>query len=330
MTIKTGSGIVNPPFTPATGGGRITLKSICLAILLCDLCFFIFSSWRRVYRSDIDSLAISIQDDSYYYLLPAFNLKTYGFFTFDGEHETYGFQPLYALLLSVQALFFGDRGSFLKSAIFGSSLLYALTALMIFMIVHRLLEAAGPKSRCLGALLGAHLFLLNMTVMYSFTTCKENTLYAFILSLAIFISIQPDRAGQPSSGTRLMGLAAGLLVSMLVLTRLTPASLLISGALAVAWIIRRRPAPFMFIAGCMVPLLAWGAYAQIEFGSLMPISGKIKTMGLSDAIVERQIWKEFSSIFQACLDYIRRISLYAVGRGEFILPQYLIEPRPHP
>ena len=101
MTIKTGSGIVNPPFTPATGGGRITLKSICLAILLCDLCFFIFSSWRRVYRSDIDSLAISIQDDSYYYLLPAFNLKTYGFFTFDGEHETYGFQPLYALRIGV-------------------------------------------------------------------------------------------------------------------------------------------------------------------------------------------------------------------------------------
>ncbi len=308
--------------------GWFSLKHVCLAILLFNLCVFSWRAWNRVYHSDLDTLAISIQDDSYYYLLPAFNLKSHGFFTFDGEHKTYGFQPLYALLLSVQALFFGNRFDFLKSAIFGGYLMYGATALMIFLVVYRLLKDAGEKSRCLGALLGAHVFLLNLTVMYSFTTVKENALYALLLSVAFFLSIWPIMDTHSRPRKMLLSLAAGLLVGLLVLTRLTPASLLISGVLALAWIIRRRPAPVLFLSACALPLLCWGIYAQIEFGSMMPLSGKVKTIGLLESISLPRLWKDMPGMLGICRIYITRIFLYSMGRGDLTLEQYLIEPRP--
>src|SRR4029079_3771071 len=54
----------------------------------------------RIIESDYLALAVSIPDDSYYYLMPAWRFKTHGYFTFDGVHRTYGFQPLFMVLLT--------------------------------------------------------------------------------------------------------------------------------------------------------------------------------------------------------------------------------------
>src|SRR5262245_52879031 len=66
-----------------------------------DACSFVVLVFalRRFFLSDTYQLAATVQDDSFYYIVPAFNLKSAGFFTFDGRNPTYGFQPLYMLLL---------------------------------------------------------------------------------------------------------------------------------------------------------------------------------------------------------------------------------------
>jgi hypothetical protein len=53
------------------------------------------SAWQRLF-----TLAVSIPDDASYYLLPAWHFSTHGYFIFDDLHKTYGFQPLYMLLLA--------------------------------------------------------------------------------------------------------------------------------------------------------------------------------------------------------------------------------------
>src|SRR5439155_23343645 len=55
---------------------------------------------NRIVKSDYLALAVSTPDDSFYYLLPAWRFITHGYFTFDGVQTTYGFQPLFMVLLT--------------------------------------------------------------------------------------------------------------------------------------------------------------------------------------------------------------------------------------
>lgn len=79
------------------GDSRATLLALLLGLLvLVPLRLFL----NEFIQSDFLALAVSIPDDAFYYLLPAWHFPTHGYFTFDGLHKTYGFQPLYMLLLT--------------------------------------------------------------------------------------------------------------------------------------------------------------------------------------------------------------------------------------
>src|SRR5919108_5553721 len=83
---------------------------ICLLSLLLQVRFFILSDFRY--------LALTrVQDDSFYYLQPAWMFKETGQFTFDGETPTYGFQPLWMLLLTGLSFFAADKVAFLREAL---------------------------------------------------------------------------------------------------------------------------------------------------------------------------------------------------------------------
>jgi len=86
------------------------------------------TGWTRAFHSQIHALAETIADDSFYYLLPAWRFKTTHFFTFDGLHQTYGFQPLWELVLVLAAYATPDKETFLRVALFLPHVLRAGTA----------------------------------------------------------------------------------------------------------------------------------------------------------------------------------------------------------
>jgi hypothetical protein len=87
--------------------------------------------WFHSFRSNYFALATAVQDDTFYYLLPAWNFSRFGWFTFDGLTRTYGFQPLWEICLAVLATASPSREAFLRIALFLGAVCYALTALGI-------------------------------------------------------------------------------------------------------------------------------------------------------------------------------------------------------
>jgi hypothetical protein len=123
--------------------GRPLLYFSPTLAVLSLVCAAVFSySWS----SNFVALACSIQDDSFYYLVPAWN-AAHGFgFTFGGE-KTSGFQPLYELLLTLLALLCSSLSSLVRLAINLNGWLFALTALVIGLSLGPLIKSAMPGIR---------------------------------------------------------------------------------------------------------------------------------------------------------------------------------------
>lgn len=309
---------------------RCVQRSLCVllvAVMVVGMLRLLLSAACRVKHSDLQSLAISVQDDSYYYLLPAFQFKTYGFYTFDGIHKTYGFQPVYELCLTVLALFFDNRIAFFKAAIFSSYIIYGAIACLLYLILLKILETSTPVIRHIGACLGACLFLCNLTVMYSFTTVKENGVFVLLLAFTILQLLSALRSVE-TRVTKRRACMLGLTIGLMVLSRLTPASVLIACILTVGWILGARVHRRILLAAIAAPIACWSLFAIWSFGSVMPMSGKVKTLGLlADFSISRFFTLQPSlPVYWAV--YMRRIVEYSLGHPAFQLPQYSIAAPP--
>ncbi|MBV7332676.1 hypothetical protein KFU94_31490 [Chloroflexi bacterium TSY] len=135
-------------------------------------------------------------DDTYYYLLTAWNLKAVGFATFDGINSTNGVQFLWFTLLAGLAYLVSTK----------TALLYFAIALCItFNVLCYLVIGA------IGHLLRRPVFALLMALFWSLHTFyvkqaifgMENALHALVFWVVVwqlirfFVSIQPARRGPP-------------------------------------------------------------------------------------------------------------------------------------
>lgn len=306
---------------------QFALCALLVAVLAVGMLRLMARAADRVERSDLQSLAISVQDDSYYYLLPAYQFKTYGFYTFDGMHKTYGFQPGYELCLTLLACFFDNRIAFFKSAIFISYIIYGAIACMLYLVLLRVLEKASTVFRHVGGCLGACLFLCNLSVMYSYTTVKENGLFVLLFASAIW-QLLPALRSVEMWATKRRACVFGLTIGFMLLTRLTPASVFIACILAGAWMLVARAHKGILLVGMAVPVAFWSLFAVCSFGSVMPMSGKVKTLGLiSNWSLSRYFTLE-PNLFVYWYVYIKRIVQYSLGHPAFPLPQYSIAAPP--
>ena len=93
-----------------------------LVIGLCIISFIL--QFRFIFASDIAYLAADwVKDDAFYYLQPAWQFKQFGFFTFDGINPTYGFHPLWMIIVSLLAAVTSDKAFFFREILFFSSVL---------------------------------------------------------------------------------------------------------------------------------------------------------------------------------------------------------------
>jgi hypothetical protein len=224
------------------------------------------------FGSDIRELACNrLQDDSYYYLQPAWNFSRSGIFTFDGEHPTYGFQPLWMIVLAVLARVSLDKLFFLRASVALGGLFFCLTGVALYRLTRGWLT--GWK-----ALIAPVLWTANYSLLAVYITGKENALFAFLLVLSCVLIRR--RMSAPTRGAWMEGAVLGLMVLSRV-NAIVPALLLVAvlflwGAGSRAERARRVG---IATAGMLVVLAVWCFYAQIAFGSIFPNSGTAKLFG---------------------------------------------------
>lgn len=298
--------------------GRIGWGAWFLTALVVNAVFLLAFAGQRCFAAELHALATTVQDDSFYYLLPAFRFWECGFWSFDGEHPTFGVQPLYAWCLTLLAAFFDDRFAFFRTALWTNYVLFAATAVAIAGFLYRLLRPCGAFRAGLAAILGAHGYLLNGTLLHGFTTLKENCLYALLLVLTLW---QAHRARLQPSRRALLG--CGIVAGLALSSRITPSTVLIAGTTVLfaagGWSVRRLVTVASGLAAVVLP---WALHAFAVYGRVLPTSGALKMQPFVDALRRGELGEHAGSLFAAVGPYLRDVLAYSLGRPSgFFLPQ---------
>ncbi|MBZ0111354.1 MAG: hypothetical protein K8J08_02730 [Thermoanaerobaculia bacterium] len=274
--------------SPATVGA---LMVACLGAAL------VAAFAARILRSPFASVVASIQDDSFYYLVPAWRFHTDLVFTFDGIHSTSGFQPLYMLVLAVLAIGFDSFETFVRSSLLLNATLHVTTALLIYSCCLRLLRPFNA-ARVPAAFAVAVAYLSNMTVFCLMTTAKENALYGVLVaaSFLVLVSTRPSQART--------NVLVGALAAALVLTRLLPGSLLLAALLFARTAGRSFRRWGWLSLGSIAVLVPWLAYSSWAFGSLMSASGRVKLGPLRHRLASGDILTYLPEMVRAGLEHL--------------------------
>lgn len=235
---------------------------------------------RFIFWSETGYLVSSwMVDDTFYYLKPAWLLKLTGVFTFDGIHVTYGFQPLWMLLLTLLAHCTGDKVEFIRLAMAAGALFYCATAFLLFALSRRWFD--GTRS-----LIAPAIWLFNYDLISIYVTGKENALYAFLLVLVLLMLIKVIE-GQPSLA---MLMSTGIACGMLILSRVNSVLFVALTCATILFLTKERWSKRwlnvgVIASGALVTMLPWLLYAQKHFGGLLPYSGVRKLIGSEAALL---------------------------------------------
>lgn len=215
-------------------------------------------------------------DDSFYYLEIARNLAAGVGFTFDGLHQTNGFQPLFQLLLvPIYSLPLDLVGAVravkvLEAGVFG------LVSALLFLLGARLTGTArgGWLSLLILFVPGPLLHPLGKGLF----TGMESGVNALMLLLTLHMWIRS--ASRPQS-MWFYG-AYGMIVGLLFLARLDNAFLISGIAVWHVYHLKSsgRAFPRGLLLSALVALLLGGAYLAwniVEFDNILPISGQVKS-----------------------------------------------------
>lgn len=293
-----------------------------------------FFGLQRIWLSDMLSLASSIQDDSFYYILSGWFVSRVGFFSFDGVTTTYGFQPLYALWVGLLGIISTDLGQLLRFALTSNLVFHVITGGVIFYLARTLSSSFfTPILQQVSGLVAATFWYLNLPLYLSQLTAKENALATLILTLVLLLSLRVKSSHVPS---KRLAVVFGFFSGLLLITRIHPSSFFI---LVACWGIiywmrlssNNSEAHFYrwSVLSAVMPVLAWGMYAESAFHQVMPTSGLVK---LGDHSIIPTFLKCFnsSSLWQESLVYLFNAIDFSVGLGsKFHLPQFdasLLEP----
>ena len=245
-----------------------------------------------------------IPDDSFYYLSIARNVWRYGSFSYDGFDRSYGFQPLWQLLLIPIAGAFPETVGFLAVTVLFSFFLFILTGFLLYVLVRRYLGASP-------ALLAMLIWDLNPALLRDFPlTFKENVLLAPLLLLTLF-ALEAALAGSLRASYAL-GILLGLVWTTRFNALLFAAVILLFAAFRLLRESGRNGARVgaAILGSFLLSSLPWYGFASMYFGSVMPYSGVVKVDN-SRALVT-QAW---------CVDWLSWDHfLEAIRRG---LPLYV-------
>ncbi len=244
------------------------IVALGLLSLIIQLSFFLFNH--------VEYISINwILDDSFYYFQPAWNFVHSGVFTFDGINETYGFQPLWMIIITVLASLSADKLIFVKSILVFSTLLYFLCGLLIYNLTSTFINNRFKY-------LPSVIWFFNSSLVLIFVSGKENLL-AVMLLLIILLKLNRQSAYDLKNF-----IVFGLLFSLLILTRINSILFFIIFSY---FIIKNSDVEnklykvSLFVITAIIVSLPWIIYSYISFGTVFPSSGTVKTYGILSSLL---------------------------------------------
>ncbi|OQX68624.1 MAG: hypothetical protein B6A08_09495 [Sorangiineae bacterium NIC37A_2] len=236
----------------------------------------------QILTSEYSVLLRVIEDDTFYYLQPAWNLKEKGFYSFDGVGRTYGFQPLWMIAVTGLSWLSPDKEVFLRLTLFASLVLFLAAGIALYRF------AAHEKNRLATALGVSVFWILNPWLSEVFTRGKENAIHALALTLAVLsahaVLTNPLRA------SLLRWAWLGALLGFMLLARVNNLLFIFTFFALFLWRNGLSPLKPLALIMLVVALFAvaapWFIYAQLELGTTFPTSGsaKLKSLRLEQLI----------------------------------------------
>ncbi|MGQ9457243.1 MAG: hypothetical protein ACUVS5_03040 [Anaerolineae bacterium] len=206
-----------------------------------------------------------LSDDAFYYVKIAEHMAQGLGPTFDGEHPTNGFHPLWALLLSGLALAQGEGRVPLSWALSVSALLDAGTGFLIYLVARRTLGGTGP------ALLSSGVYLLHPLAILEGVNGLETALatLAFAGLFAYFVLVLRPRPTWAAYA------GFGFLSACMVLARTDYVFLTVVLGLERLARERGKAVPRLALAGLvfLLGLAPWLVWSQVAVGTLVQTSG---------------------------------------------------------
>lgn len=210
-------------------------------------------------------------DDAFYYFQPAVNLVGGLGPTFDGEHPTNGYHPLWMGILTVIYYFFPDD----KITPIYIALVFSLAFFYLTILVFWKILSLFSQDKFLKSVLTA-LLILNPWVLVNSLNGLETPLKMLFFALFFWLFLRILYGEGHPKIFFFLGITAGLLVLARVdygLFLVAPALYLIFKQRDFWW---KRGALF-FLPAILLPL-PWFIYNKIYFGSFIPTSGLAYTL----------------------------------------------------
>jgi hypothetical protein len=243
-----------------------------------------FAEAVYVLRLPLPDLVALIPDDSFFFLRVAQEVVAHGTFSFSEGVETYGFQPLWQLVLVGLRLSFADSSQLLYATLALCCALHVATGFVLWDLARALWGTAA-------GIIASAVWTLNPGVMVWVWGIKENALYALLLVLALRASARMLQRGATTARAVGLGVWLGLAVFTRVNASLTAAVLLLvfvlSPAAAAPLRARARAAVVAGVTAAVV-CAPWYAFASWRFGTALPTSGTWK-LAIMRAHVE-MVW----------------------------------------
>jgi hypothetical protein len=265
------SGSWNQPDRQRSNGQEPEKKTVpwtaALPIIVLATCF---GSLMARFAHKGEQYLCFFVDDFFYYLVVAKNLAFHGASTFNGLQATNGYHPLWLLTIALLYRVFGVHLPFFVAVVV---LIWLLICGSYFALrrTQRLLSI-GPDAG-----LACALFSITFMAVVSRTGME--------VSLALFwLSLFWERMAAQSleRQTPARALVSGLFASALVLSRLD--ACLVVAAYACLTLIRPSGARWtavkqlLWFGAGLLPVAMYFAFNQIEFGTILPVSGLAKNL----------------------------------------------------
>lgn len=270
-------------------------------------------------RLPLPEVAVLVPDDSYFYLQVAQRFVEHGTFAFGPGTETYGFQPLWQLIVIGLAYLTPDRAALLYGTLLLCVAIRTLTGIALYRLGRTMW---GPSA----GVFASTVWAFNPAIALWSWGLKENTLYALFLVLAAQALVVLLRHGASWRHAAWFGVWLGLALVTRVNAALVVAVLGLTALLASGQETRARRLPRVVAAGALALAVAgpWYAFAYVHFGSAMPTSGTWKLM-IGQSHVEnvwQMGWWSLAHAHRGLLEtgtYLRRTLANGFGPIEFAL-----------
>lgn len=279
--------------------------------------------------SEAQLLSRWLHDDSFYYLEIARNLALGNGPTFDGLHPTNGFQPLYQIAIAPAFWIDSRPEAGLQMVRVLEILFFAGAAALLFRLVWELTGGRAPAALLSVAVLFIPAPDKGLPICRSFLNGMESSLNALMILALLNLFVVAWKRGADAG--KWFFAAYGTVAGLTFLARLDNVFLLAAIGVAHLFQLRavrefRRSLPKrlggagLICAGIAGVYLAWNL---IEFGHLVPVSGRVKAW-LSELTTERLLSQGFGAWVDNTLWFEQRWPTGAVALGGLLAVPVLV------